>query len=78
MKKRIISFIPLCTPLAGVHVGAQDLAPEEFTTILEELEGYTIISSDATTLTAYKSDKFDILKAELSELLRKGWVWNSR
>jgi hypothetical protein len=67
MKKRIIAFIPLCTPLAELHVEAEDLAPEEFTTTLEELEGYTIISSDATRIKACKSAKFEALKAELTE-----------
>jgi hypothetical protein len=78
MKKRIIAFIPLCTPLAEVHVEAQNLAPEDLTKILEELEGYTIIYSDAKTIKACKADKFDVLKMEISELLRKGWVWSSR
>lgn len=76
MKKRIIAFIPLCTPLAELHVEAEDLAPEEFTKTLEELEGYTIISSDVKTIKACKSDKFDVLKAELTELVAKGWVWS--
>jgi len=52
----------------GLHTGDRAL-------ILEELAGFTIIAEDAKTLQACKSAKFDLLKEELEELLKKGWKW---
>ncbi|MBE0516875.1 MAG: hypothetical protein IBX41_05725 [Methanophagales archaeon] len=74
MKKKIVSFIPQCA-LAELDLEVVDLAEEDRTKILGELEGYTIISVDAKTIKACKRDRFEVLKAELSDLLKKGWVW---
>ena len=76
MKKKIIAFIPACAPLAELHVEVVDIAQEGRTKILAELEGFTIIAENAQTIKAYKTGKFEILKAELNELLKKGWVWS--
>jgi hypothetical protein len=76
MKKNIVAFIPLCAPLAELHVEVLNIAQEDRTKILEELEGYTIISEDAKAIKACKTDKFEVLKADLSELQKKGWVWS--
>ena len=75
MKKKIVSFVSSCAR-AELHVEVADLTDEDRTKVLEELEGYTTISMHAQTLTAYKTDKFEILKAELTGLLAKGWVWS--
>ena len=75
LKKKIVSFLCSCAR-AELHVEVVDLADEDRTKVLEELEGYTIISMRAQTLTAYKTDKSELLKAELTELLAKGWVWS--
>ena len=74
MKKKIVSFIPQCA-IAELDLEVVDLVEEDRTKILEELEGYTIISMNAKTIRAYKRDKFDVLKAELSKLMKKGWAW---
>lgn len=75
MKKCIVSFIPQCA-IAELDLEVVDLAEGDRTKILEELEGYTIISINAKTIKAYKRDRFDVLRAELSELLKKGWMWS--
>ncbi|MDI6885227.1 MAG: hypothetical protein QMD22_02555 [archaeon] len=74
MKKKIVSFIPQCA-LAELDLEVIDLAEKDRTKIFEELEGYTIISLNAKSIRAYKRDKFDVLKAELSKLMKKGWAW---
>ena len=74
MEKKIIAFIPQCA-LAELDLEVVDLAEEDRTKILEELEGYTIISMDAKTIKACKRDRFEVLKAELRKLLKKGWTW---
>ena len=74
MKKKIVSFIPQCA-IAELDLEVVDLVEGDRTKILEELEGYTIISMNAKTIRAYKRDKFDVLKAELSKLMKKGWAW---
>ncbi len=74
MKKRIEAFISQCAN-AELYLEVAELAKGDRTTILEELEGYTIISEDAHSIRAYRTDKFEVLKAELNELLKKGWVW---
>jgi hypothetical protein len=71
MKKKIVSFISQCAN-AELHVEVVDLALEGRTKILEELEGYTIIFEDAKSIKACKADKFEVLKAELTELMKKG------
>ena len=76
MKKKVVAFIPQCTPLAELHVEVAGLHAEDRAVILKELEGFTIIADDATTLKACKSAKFDLLKEELDELLKKGWKWS--
>jgi hypothetical protein len=76
MTKNILAFISTCAPLAELHVEVVDIAQEDRIKILAELEGFTIISEDAQTIKAYKTGKFEILKAELNELLNKGWVWS--
>ena len=76
MKKKIIAFIPTCAPLAELHIEVLDLAQEDRTQILAELEGFTIIAENAQTIKAYKTGKFDLLKADLNELLKEGWVWS--
>lgn len=75
MKKKIVSFISQCAN-AELHLEVVDLAREGRTKILEELEGYTIISEDAKSIKACKADKFEVLKAEVTELMKKGWVWS--
>jgi hypothetical protein len=75
MKKKIVAFISQCAN-AELHVEVADLALEDRKKILEELEGYTILSEDAKTIKAYKAGKFEVLKAELNELMKKGWVWS--
>jgi len=74
MKKNILVLRQQCA-VAQLFVEAVDIAQEDRTRILEELRGYTIISQDAKTIWAYKTDRFDVLKDELSELMKKGWVW---
>lgn len=74
MKKRILLFRQQCA-IAQVFLEAVDLAQEDRTKILEELKGYTIMPSDAKTISAYKTDRFEVLKEELSELMKKGWAW---
>ncbi|MDI6811130.1 MAG: hypothetical protein QMD80_05580 [archaeon] len=74
MKKKIVSFIPQCA-LAELDLEVIDLVEGDRTKIFEELEGYTIISMNAKSIRAYKRDKFDVLKAELSKLMKKGWAW---
>lgn len=74
MKKKIVSFIPQCA-IAELDLEVVDLVEGDRTKILEELEGYTIISMNAKTIRAYKRDRFDVLKAELSKLMKKGWAW---
>ncbi len=76
MKKKIIAFIPACAPFAELHVEVLDLVQVDRTEILAELEGFTIIAENAETIKAYKTSKFDLLKADLNELLKKGWVWS--
>jgi hypothetical protein len=76
MKKKVVAFIPQCTPLAELHVEVEGLHAGDRALILEELEGFTIIAEDAKTLKACKSAKFDLLKEELDELLKKGWRWS--
>lgn len=75
MKKKIVSFLSSCAR-AELHVEVAYFAEEDRTKVLEELEGYTIITMNAQGLKAYKTDKFEILKAELTRLLAKGWVWS--
>jgi hypothetical protein len=75
MEKRIVAFIPQCA-LAELDLEVVDLVEgDDRTKILEELEGYTIISMNAKSIRAYKRDKFEVLKAEQSNLMRKGWAW---
>ncbi len=76
MHKKVVAFIPQCTPLAELHVEAEGLRAEDRAAILEELDGYTIIAEDVTSLKACKSAKFDLLKDELDALKRKGWRWS--
>ncbi|MGC9443838.1 MAG: hypothetical protein ACP5E9_02725 [Candidatus Methanospirareceae archaeon] len=76
MNKKVVAFIQQCTPLAELHVEVVGLHAEDRAVILEELEGFTIITDDAKTLQACKSAKFDLLKEELDELLKKGWEWS--
>jgi hypothetical protein len=76
MNKKVVAFIPQCTPLAELHVEVEGLHAGDRALILEELEGYTIIAEDAKTLKACKSAKFDLLKEELDVLLKKGWKWS--
>jgi hypothetical protein len=72
--KKIKALILLCTPFAELHVEVVDLAKEDRERILTELEGFTIISEDSRMMRAYKSGRFDVLKDDLSALLKKGWV----
>jgi hypothetical protein len=76
MNKKVVAFIPQCTPLAELHVEVEGLHAGDRALILEELEGYTIIAEDAKALKACKSAKFELLKEELDELLKKGWKWS--
>lgn len=75
MNKKVVAFIPQCTPLAELHVEVEGLHAEDRALILEELAGFTIIAEDAKTLKACKSAKFDLLKEELNGLMKKGWKW---
>ena len=72
--KKIKALMQLCTPFAELHVEVVNLAQEDRTKIWNELEGFTIISADSRILRAYKTGRFEVLKDDLSELLRTGWV----
>jgi hypothetical protein len=74
MKKRILLFRQQCA-IAQLFLEAADVTQEDRRKVLEELEGYTIMPSDAKTISAYKTDKFEILKEEVNALLKDGWVW---
>jgi hypothetical protein len=76
MNKKVVAFIPQCTPLAELHVEVEGLHAGDRAVILEELEGFTIIAEDVKTLKACKSAKFELLKEELDELMKKGWRWS--
>ena len=75
MKKTIVIFISQCSR-ATVHVELAYAADEDLATALEEINGYTVLFKDEKGLKACKTDKFEVLKAEVSGLLKKGWVWN--
>jgi hypothetical protein len=74
MEKRILLFRQQCA-IAQLFLEAVDVTQEDRRTVLEELQGYTILPSDAQTISAYKTDKFEVLKEEVSALLKNGWVW---
>jgi hypothetical protein len=75
MKKKIVLFTSQCA-IAELDLEVVDLAEGDRTKILEELEGYTIISMSAKTIRAYKRERFEVLRAELSKLMKKGWAWS--
>jgi hypothetical protein len=75
MKKKIVLFTSQCA-IAELDLEVVDLAEGDRTKILEELEGYTIISMNAKTIRAYKRERFEVLRAELSKLMKKGWAWS--
>lgn len=72
--KKIKALMQLCTPFAELHVEVVDIAQEDRTKLQNELEGFTIISEGSRILRAYKTGRFEVLKDDLSELLRNGWV----
>jgi flagellar motor switch protein FliM len=74
MEKKIVTFISQCSR-ATVHVEVISAAQEDRTQVIEEINGYTILSMNAKSIRACKTDKFEVMKAEVSELVKKGWVW---
>ncbi|RZN42799.1 MAG: hypothetical protein EFT35_01650 [Methanophagales archaeon ANME-1-THS] len=74
MKKTILLFRQQCA-IAQLFLEAVDVTHEERSEVLEELRGYTLLPSDAQTISAYKTDKFEVLKEEIGALLKNGWVW---
>lgn len=74
MKKTILVLRQQCA-IAQLFLEVVDLTQGDREKVLEELEGYTLLPSDARTISAYKTGKFEALKEEVGALLKNGWEW---